>query len=196
MVKTRRSEATALRKQHFLAEAARIIGERGYFGFGLQELAERCGVTKPGLLHHFGSKEQLLIELLRERDHANAAAVGSLLKPDDFEDVDVITREGLFETLRGAMARGAAEPEMLRLYAVLSLEALNPLHPAHAFFASRDAAIRDLFKTMLQPHSDNPRSTALQLLSAMKGLEQEWLRTPDAFDLIAEWDALLSKIID
>src|ERR1700741_2401727 len=98
MVKTERQTTTALRRKQFLAEAARIIGERGYFGFGLQELAERCRVTKAGLLHHFGSKDQLLVELLQERDRRDSILIASLQKPDDFEDTDKLTREGILQT--------------------------------------------------------------------------------------------------
>ena len=58
----------AVRRAQILDETMRIIGERGYHGFGIQELAKRCDLTKPGVLHHFGSKDQLLIALLNDRD--------------------------------------------------------------------------------------------------------------------------------
>lgn len=194
MVVTERQH-TILRKKQFLAEAARIIGERGYFGFGLQELAERCGVTKAGLLHHFGSKDQLLVELLRERDRLDGILIASLQRETDFRDPETLTREGLLQTLHLIVAHNAAQPEMLRLYAVLSLEALNPRHPAHDYFAARETATRDIFTETLAPHAASPRSVALHLLASMKGLEQEWLRTPDAFDLLAEWDKVAARIL-
>lgn len=33
------------RQREILAEATRFIGERGYFGFTVHELARRCGLT-------------------------------------------------------------------------------------------------------------------------------------------------------
>ena len=72
-----RSEPTPRRAQ-LLAQTLRIVGERGYYGFGLQELADRCGLTKPGLLHHFGTKEQLLIAVLTEVDAERQAVLGAM----------------------------------------------------------------------------------------------------------------------
>jgi AcrR family transcriptional regulator len=195
MSQTGRQHTTALRRKQLLAEAAQVIGERGYFGFGLQELADRCGITKAGLLHHFGSKERLLVELLRERDRHNSVLVVALQTNADFKDTDTLTRDGVVSTLRAIVSQSIEQPEMLRLYAMLSLEALNPRHPAHAFFAAREAATRDLFSYMLAPHFENPGPVALRLLASMKGLEQEWLRTPDAFDLLIEWDAIVRQIL-
>src|ERR1700757_3174999 len=129
MMKAERQLGAAIRKNLFLAEAAKIVGERGYFGFGLQELADRCDVTKAGLLHHFGSKEQLLVELLRERDRHNSILIAALQTEAEFQDADTLTREGIVETLRAIVAQSVAQPEMLRLYAMLSMEALNPRHP-------------------------------------------------------------------
>lgn len=196
MTMTERQQSTALRKRQYLAEATQIIGERGYYGFGLQELAERCGITKAGLLHHFGSKDQLLIEVLRERDRHNSILIGGLLGPSDFTDIDTLTRQGMIDSFHEMIARSVAQPEMLRLYAVLSVEALNPRHPAHGYFEARDAAIREFFTQMIAPHVEAPRSAALHLLATMKGMEQEWLRTPEAFDLPAEWRAAVSRILD
>src|SRR5262249_41345726 len=66
------------RRARILDETLRIVGERGYPGFGIPALAERCGLTKPGLLHHFGSKDQLLIALLNEVDAKHQAELAEL----------------------------------------------------------------------------------------------------------------------
>lgn len=192
---TDRQQSTAIKRKLYLAEAIEIIGERGYYGFGLQQLAERCGITKAGLLHHFGSKDQLLIEVLRERDHHNSILVGGVLSPSDFADAKTLTRQGMIGALHEVIARSVAQPEMLRLFAILSVEALNPQHPAHDYFAARDAAIRESFAQMLLAHVDAPQSAALHLLASMKGMEQEWLQTPEAFDLLEEWRLAVRRIL-
>lgn len=56
------------RRLAILDEAIQIIGEQGYRGSSINDLAKRCGLTTAGLLHHFGSKDGLLIALLEERD--------------------------------------------------------------------------------------------------------------------------------
>ncbi|QKW07585.1 TetR/AcrR family transcriptional regulator [Streptomyces sp. NA04227] len=46
--------------------AARLFTERGYHGTSVQEIANRVGYSKTGLLHRFPSKEHLLLASLRE----------------------------------------------------------------------------------------------------------------------------------
>jgi len=43
--------------------ALEIFGARGYHNGSLQEIAAGVGITHQGILHHFGSKEQLLISI-------------------------------------------------------------------------------------------------------------------------------------
>src|SRR4051794_14775999 len=87
---------TALKRERILEETLRIVSERGYHGFGIQELAERCGLTKPGLLHHFGSKDQLLITLLNEVEGRKEAELAGAFAAA-FEEAP--THEAHIETL-------------------------------------------------------------------------------------------------
>ena len=72
---------TTPRRARILDETLRIVSERGYHGFGIQELAERCGLTKPGLLHHFGSRGELLLAISMTRLPQPSAALRSGARP-------------------------------------------------------------------------------------------------------------------
>src|SRR5690606_6457886 len=61
--KAEQSEAT---RKALVAEARRLFAERGYADVGLAELVRAAGVTKGALYHHFGSKEGLFREVLRQ----------------------------------------------------------------------------------------------------------------------------------
>ena len=41
-----------------------VFGQRGYNKGALVEVAEQAGMTHAGVLHHFGSKEALLVAML------------------------------------------------------------------------------------------------------------------------------------
>ena len=44
--------------------AARVFYEKGYDGASMQEIAQAVGLTKAGLYHHVGSKDNLLFEIM------------------------------------------------------------------------------------------------------------------------------------
>src|SRR5215213_3728087 len=52
--------ATAIR-----AVAARAFRERGYDVATLDEIATELGISRPAVLHHFGSKQELLDAVVR-----------------------------------------------------------------------------------------------------------------------------------
>jgi AcrR family transcriptional regulator len=179
------------RRQLILGEAMRIIGEQGYRSFSLPQLSRRCGLTNAGLLHHFGSKDGLLVALLEERDRldqiavvAMAPAAGSPSSP-----------QTVLSVLRAIVTRNRDQPELVRLYAVLRNEALMHGHPAHGYFVQREAASIAGFRQMVTDHVADAPATARQISAMMNGLEAQWLRENGTFDLVAEWDKAAVKLI-
>jgi AcrR family transcriptional regulator len=184
------------RRAQILDEATRLIGQRGYYGFGIRELAQRCQLTDPGLLHYFGTKEKLLIALLEDRDRRDAAFVmarAGVVR--EGEEEPKLTLQQALDLLHATVVRNNTQPEILRLFVVLQAEAMNASHPAHDFFMARHATALDAFTRTVAGHVPQPRSTALQLISLMSGLEQEWLRSDQGFDLVAEWDRAIALIL-
>ena len=186
-VRKRQRDDAEVRREQILGEAIRIIGRRGYHAFSIQELAQSCGLTNGGLLYHFGSKEQLLIALLQDRDRRDAEVVASVvgIREGDWTDVPY---SALIDTLHAIVARNSTQAEFVRLYALLQAEALDQGHPAYDFFLAREAATLEVFARLVRPHAPAPQATARQLLGLMSGLEQQWLRADQGFDLVAEWD--------
>ncbi len=46
-------------RSRILREATRLFAERGYNGTSIQAISEAVGITRPTLVYHFGSKDQL-----------------------------------------------------------------------------------------------------------------------------------------
>ncbi len=54
------------RKEEIVAEATRLFAERGYEGTSMGDLAERVGLRKASLFHHFESKDVLYTTVLSQ----------------------------------------------------------------------------------------------------------------------------------
>lgn len=193
VVKTRVRMSRADRRSEILDKAIRIIGERGFHGFSVRALAERCGMTDAGLLHHFGTKIDLLLALLDERDRQDAEAVSDLL--GSAEARAPRTREGVLRILLALVQRNVERPELIRLYAVLRIEALAPDHPAHGYFTARYQEARVRFAELLALVADAPESLGRRVLAALDGLEAQWLQENCGFDLAAEWKHMVEGLL-
>lgn len=199
------------RRKEILQEAIQAIGERGFHGFSVRDLAQRCGMTDAGLLHHFGTKINLLLALLDERDRQDGEAIAGLLAQvgkRDLRDGETIadllagnasgaprTRGDVLRILIALARRNAERPELIRLYAMLHVEALAPDHPAHAYFITRDRNARAEFARFLAPVSNDPAALARRVLAALDGLEAQWLQESCGFDLAAEWECMIEGLI-
>src|SRR3954447_24986631 len=107
---------------------------RGYRGTSLDAVAVRLGVSRQALLHHFPSKVKLLLAVLELREQQDAERFIRLAKQHGWS----------FAELFPAIIREYAEnPGATHLYTVLAAEAVDPDHPAHAWFVNRYRRIRD-----------------------------------------------------
>src|SRR5689334_24653042 len=68
----RRQTRGDARRQQILDAAVELFAEKGYRSTGIAQLADTVGMTHPGLLYYFGSKERLLLEVVAERNRVEA----------------------------------------------------------------------------------------------------------------------------
>jgi len=192
----RRRMIPEMRREQILDAATSLIGHLGYNGFTIHELARNCGLTNGGLLHYFGSKEELLIAMLEERDRRWAAGI---LADLDLEQAPAdrieCARRTVLRVFRAIVARSVAQPDMLRLFTVLQSEALNHEHPAYTYFLRRETMVLDEYAYILDGHVENPRAAARKMLALIVGLQQQWLRANQGFDLIAACDEAIALIL-
>jgi AcrR family transcriptional regulator len=82
-----------LRKEEILVEATRLFAERGYEGASMGDLAERVGLRKASLFHHFPSKDVLYATVLTElMDGLKTAILGAAMAQGSFPDrLDALT---------------------------------------------------------------------------------------------------------
>ncbi|WP_284984475.1 TetR/AcrR family transcriptional regulator [Arthrobacter sp. efr-133-TYG-118] len=110
--------------------ATSVFSESGFRGATMKDVAERAGISQRGLVHHFKSKDELLLEVLEYRDRKTA-----LLLPLEGKGGEI---KGLLQVVRD----NARVPELIELRTIISAEATSPDHPAHAHYAKRYADFR------------------------------------------------------
>ena len=159
-------------REEILEAALGLFGQVGYQSASLREIAARVGITHPGLLHHFPSKESLLAAVLRRRDEVDEAAIAA--------DVE---RVGFLEALVRVVERNAARPGLVELFTILSAEATTASHPAHAYFQQRYDRVLATATAAFEQHRTEgtlrpdvePAAAARRLVAVMDGLQVQWL---------------------
>jgi AcrR family transcriptional regulator len=173
-----------LRREKILRAASDMFAEHGYRGASLALIAERVGMSTPGLLHHFPTKEHLLIDLLALRHEQDSERVRKLSTAHGGRIVDALLE---------LAATNARTPGLVRLFTVLAAESVDDGHPGHEWFVGRYRRTRGSVSELL---SDEQRRglirddvdtelTAAQILAMFDGLQLQWLLDPEAVDLIA-----------
>lgn len=189
MVATRRRRlAPEERRAHIIRVSTSLVAEAGYNAFTLSELATRCGMTRAGITHHFASKEEIFVEVLRLRDEEDLAAQG-------FDELDLPrTRDGFRLLLSRLASRNLTQIEIVRLYTILSAEALSKDHPAHEYFLSRMTRSRRALSRIAGEWHPDPDRLTVEILSYMDGLQLNWLRDP-TIDFAEMWEAFADRLL-
>ncbi len=181
------------RRDEIVDQATTLFAASGFHGTSLQGIADGVGISKTTLLHHFASKDDLLIAVLRRRDErAVSWALASGISPiDAVSDIPAGAR------------RNAEQPGLVELYSVLACESASPGHPGHAFFGERFRVGRSYFTSVfaalaadgrLRPGAD-PAFEATWLLALWDGLQFQWLYDPAAVDVAGQLEGHLSQVI-
>ncbi|KOU55917.1 TetR family transcriptional regulator [Streptomyces sp. MMG1522] len=179
---TRRGYAKGrARRTEILDQAMALFGEAGYRGASLRVIATRCGISHPGLLHHFPTKEALLLAVLQRRDDVDDA----WLAPSVTRGVEHLRRLTDLAELN-AQRRGIVE-----LFSVVAAEATSPDHPAHAYFENRyRTSVANTERAYAEAREDgtlrpdtDPATAAQQLIALMDGLQIQWLISDCATDM-------------
>lgn len=182
------------RRIQIIEAATQLIGQRGFWGVSVHDIAAACGITDAGLLHHFGTKDGLLIAVLERRDRVDDVSLAVRLGIDPDELYEAVRSLPLPEVCAAVVARNAEQPEIVRLYSVLNAESLTPAHPAHDYFIAREARVIAFFGSAVSDLHPDRGVRGRQVIAMMDGLQLRWLRDLDHFDLPTEWSALFGRL--
>lgn len=183
------------KRAEIIEKTLEIIGRQGFRGTSIRELAKAAGTTQAGIVYHFGSKEELFTEVLRRRDDLDVVTL--LADVDRTEPLF-----GLQTLLSHALEKNSSVPGLVHLYAQLSVDAADPAHPAHSFYADRSVMLRDVFVPAIRSaqadgllNADVDPGTVARIFQAMlDGLAVQWLQDP-TIDMTAVTQSFFALIL-
>jgi AcrR family transcriptional regulator len=193
--KPRRTQAerTRARKEQLLSAAMRFFGQHGYHAAKLSDIAKAAGVTEPGLLHHYPSKVQLLMDVLAERDRVDKQR----FDPSGFEAAG-----GLLPSLQALVEYNQTVPGLVQLFTVLAAESIDAQHPGHDYFLKRYDNLRNYYTPQieeLQKRGEvrkdiSAEDLAVLLITLMDGLQIQWLYAPQQVDMAQVFSRLVELL--
>lgn len=107
------------RRDEILEGSAQMFAEHGYYGASLRDISKHIGISHPGLMHHFASKETLLDAVI---DSLEAHAQRAL---DQAEEMSTDPKE----LLRALAAHWHPCSLPVQLLTTLSAESVSGDHP-------------------------------------------------------------------
>lgn len=176
------------RQEEIIDAALELFARRGYDRTSVREIARTTGLSQAGLLHHFGTKEGLFLEVLRQRDRRNERFYA--------DESHRITIDGLTQIID----HNAAEPGLVRLFVTMSAESTGDDSALRRYFADRYAFLRlgvaaDVRRRQENgelPSSFDPEAVATLIIAAADGLQLQWLLSPDTVDMAGRLDDLVT----
>lgn len=176
------------RRQEILDRTIDVFATKGAERTSLRAIADAIGVSHAALLHYFASREELLVEVLREDERVRGGS------DDESEIVSVMVH---------AAERNVSIPGLVALYSTMLAGSLEPDKTvSREFFAPRFERIRRMLidRIAAGQHAGTvradvePEDMAALIIAASDGLQIQWLLEPTVD--IARSLALLNRILE
>ena len=183
-------------RRRILDACVEAFGRTGFHGATMKDVAHRAGISQTGLMHHFPRKEDLLLAMLELRDRRSTAFLESAAA------LDPSARP--LAALRGMLAvlvENELQPGLMEMHCVLSGEATQADHPAHAYYAERYRRLHrfyaDVFTALAEERTlaVEPEVLATMTISLINGLQQQWLFDRDTVKVEQALRSFLSSMI-
>jgi AcrR family transcriptional regulator len=170
-----------------------VFAVRGYRKTALADIGAKVGLTPAAILYHFGTKEDLLLAVIAERDRRSAEVLSQVSAHTGLDALRaVVAVAELSERQRGLAA----------LHTVLTVESFEPDAPAHEYFLGRSRFVRDwltlsLLSAQREGHIaadiDCP-ARAREFVAFLEGAAVVWLLDPEV-SLVSLYQTYIDSFI-
>ncbi|WP_152659591.1 TetR/AcrR family transcriptional regulator [Demequina salsinemoris] len=187
------------RRRQIALKGAELVARYGSYGVSMQSVADAVGLTLPGLNHHVRSRDELLALIIETfyDDFTDEWELMAQLRRSSAPDAE--GRLSLRACLNDVVEANSTRPELVGLFVRLAVEAHDPSHPAHQYYANRHQRLLTVMRALpwrLPPRFEDPAAFEDLLrtaFAAMDGTELQALTDPDETmaDLWARADRVL-----
>ncbi|HWK19924.1 MAG TPA: helix-turn-helix domain-containing protein [Microbacteriaceae bacterium] len=182
--------APEARRAEIIARTRAMIATRGAEGLSLREVARWCGMTAPGLLHHFDGLAAVLEAVLEERAdeeiHLYAQAIGAIGEHATLRDL-------ADATVRVTAERREESANFDRLEMIALMDRTHPLHEYYRH--GKDIRrLRPLTLALAEREYEDPLAVVSVLGLVAEGLRLRWLRSEAIPDYEADWAAVRDTV--
>ncbi|BDZ65401.1 TetR/AcrR family transcriptional regulator [Agromyces mangrovi Wang et al. 2018] len=182
------------RRERIIDRATERFMETGYATTSLADIAKDVGITTPGLMHHFPTKQHLLLAVAERRfDESARVAFESPTDTDGTGTLRLMYRlRQLFTT----------QPGLMELFVHMGGEAADRTSAAHELFVARyDRVIADLTQRFqegvdagtLRPDRDY-EAIARECIAVSDGLQLQWVLSGGTLDFAGLARAHLERL--
>jgi len=183
------SDRGSARRALIIETATRLVSRNGSRGTTLAQIAAESGVSQPGLIYYFPSKEDLLHAALDARDAIEEDAMGS-------GGTDGL---GVLDAIARTVDDWAVQPDAVGMHTVLVSENVGQDGPLRPRLSMRYYETIDRLTEMLRAAQEreearadfDARAKAMEIIAFVNGLETAWLLNPaiPASQIAAQWAA-------
>jgi AcrR family transcriptional regulator len=194
--KGQRQARGLVRRDRILDAAYELFADQGVRSTTIAAIAHRVGLSEAGLLHHFRSKDALLLAVLDRIDASYPEAM-------------VYVREGGggLGSLGRMPVTGrvlADRPEQTRLRVMVAAESLGHDGIVQRTTQQRTALVRRALSAMLahgveagEIRADaDPDQIAVEIVAFMEGIQVQWMLEPEAIDIAACYDRYFARLVE
>jgi AcrR family transcriptional regulator len=184
------------RQDQILDVAFDLFATNGVRATTIAAVADGVGLSEAGVLHHFASKEELLLAVLHRADASFPDAEAWMAEPG-----------GGLGSLRRIFANAeilVEDPMLCRLRIVAGNEALASDGPARRYVKERLDNIRRGFVLMLREgvrrgefRADiDCHRYATEIIAFMEGIQIQWLLDPEGVDIVAAHRNFVDDLVE
>lgn len=178
------------RRAEIIATVRQKIAEEGAEDLSMRQVARWCGMSAPGVMHHFETLDLLMDEVLSQRRDDELATYQKMLSEVEGEP----TLRDLADITVDLAAQTPLESwNYDRLEATARV---NPDHPAYPHFKDREVIgeVRPLTLQLAERDYDEPLTVLALLGLVAEGFRAKWARSQEVPDYVGDWQAIADEV--